>query len=616
MTTAAKVNSLASTDVGQLPRWDLSNVYLGLETDSLRKTISDLGRQVDSLDEYLDRHKISRTANPVPAQVGSQAKPLIDGYLERTNRALRLYSTINAYVSSYVTTDSYNTTAKRLESELEIVGVRLEKQEVRFRGWIGTIKDALPSILEAEGIATDHAFYLRETAEQSRYLMSELEEALASELELSGSNAWSKLQGTICSQLTVNFELEGKQQTIPITTLQNLSHHPNADVRRRAYETELAAWETVREPLAAALNGVKGTAITVDKRRGRKDALHDSLDTSRIDRETLDTLLSVMQESFPIFRRYLKAKAKRLGHDRLPWWELFAPVGKNEKRYSWTEAINFILVQFRSFDERLEKLAKRAFDNHWIDAEPRNGKRGGAFCMDIPGVEESRILCNFDGSLDQVSTVAHELGHAFHNECLSGKQMLQRTTPMTLAETASIMDETIITNAALAQATDPEEELAILETSLISSSQVIIDITSRFLFEKEVFERRANSELSADDFCEIMLRCQKATYADGLDDKFLHKYMWAWKVHYYIPSFSFYNYPYAFGLLFGTGLYAIYRERGQQFVKDYEALLASTGEATPAELAERFGIDIHKPDFWRSSIRVIEEQIQRYIALH
>jgi pepF/M3 family oligoendopeptidase len=615
MTTAAKVNPLTSTDLGQLPRWDLSNVYAGLETDSLQMAVSDLGVQVDALDEYLDRHRISRTANPVPSQPASQAKPLIDGYLDRTNRALRLYSTVNAYVSSFVTTDSYNTTAKRLESELEMVGVRLQKQEVRFRGWVGTIKDALPSILEAGGTAKDHAFYLHETAEQSRYLMSELEEALASELELSGSNAWSKLQGTICSQLTVNFELDGKPQTIPITTLQNLSHHPNADVRRRAYETELAAWETVREPLAAALNGVKGSSITVDKRRGRKDALHDSLDTSRIDRETLDTLLSVMHESFPTFRRYLKAKAKRLGHDRLPWWELFAPVGKNERKYTWKEAINFILTQFRSFDERLEELAKRAFDNRWIDAEPRNGKRGGAFCMDVPGVEESRILCNFDGSLDQVSTVAHELGHAFHNECLSGKQMLQRTTPMTLAETASIMDETIITNAALAQAANSEEELAILETSLISSSQVIVDITSRFLFEKEVFERRANSELSADDFCEIMLRCQKATYADGLDEKFLHKYMWAWKVHYYIPSFSFYNYPYAFGLLFGTGLYAIYRERGQQFVKDYEDLLASTGEATPAELAARFGIDIRKPDFWRSSLRVIEEQIQRYVKL-
>jgi pepF/M3 family oligoendopeptidase len=601
--------------MGMLPRWDLSNVYTGLESDSLRKAFSDLKVQADALDEFLDSHKISRTTAHGTTESATQIKSLIDGYLDRTNNAYRLFSTINAYVASFVTTDSYNTTAKRLESELEMVGVRLRKQEVRFRGWIGTVKNALPSVLASEGTAREHAFYLNETLEQSRYLMSEPEEALASELELSGSNAWSKLQGTVCSQLTVDFDLDGKLQKIPIAALQNLSHHPEAEIRRRAYEAELAAWETVREPLAAALNGVKGGMVTVDKRRGRKDALHGSLDASRIDRETLNTLLSVMQDSFPIFRRYLQAKAKRLGHDELPWWELFAPVGKSERRYTWTEAINFILTQFRGFDQRLEKLARRAFENRWMDAEPRNGKRGGAFCMDVPGVEESRILCNFDGSLDQVSTVAHELGHAFHNECLAGKKMLQRTTPMTLAETASIMDETIITNAALMAAANPEEELAILETYLIGANQIIVDITSRFLFEKEVFERRVDSELSADDFCDIMLKSQKATYANGLDEGFLHKYMWAWKVHYYIPSLSFYNYPYAFGLLFGTGLYSIYRERGQEFVKDYEALLASTGEAAPAELAARFGIDIRKPDFWRSSIGIIDEKIQRYIKL-
>jgi oligoendopeptidase F len=235
--------------------------------------------------------------------------------------------------------------------------------------------------------------------------------------------------------------------------------------------------------------------------------------------------------------------------------------------------------------------------------------------MGVPGVDESRILCNFDGSLDQVSTVAHELGHAFHNECQVGKTMLQRITPMTLAETASIMNETIITNAAMKEASSREEELAILETSLAGATAVIVDITSRFLFEKEVFERRVNSELSSADFCEIMLRCQKATYGEALDERFLHKYMWAWKGHYYIPSFSFYNYPYAFGLLFGTGLYSIYKERGRSFVKDYESLLASTGEATPAELAKRFDIDLHTPDFWRSSLKVIGENVQHYEKL-
>lgn len=606
---------MASQDLGTLPRWDLSNVYPNLNSDRFKNAMSDLTRQVDELDAYLDEHHVSRENADKSRITGNTAKPVIDGFVDRSNSTLRLYTTLNAFVASYVTTDSFNTTAKRLESELEMVGVRLRKQEVRFRGWIGTLGDSLSDVLAADGTAKNHAFYLRETAQQSRYMMSDPEESLAAELELSGSNAWSKLQGTVCSQLIVSFELEGKAQKMPITALQNLSHHPDPSIRRRAYETELAAWESVREPLAAALNGVKGSANTVDKRRGRIDALHDSLDTSRIDRETLNTLIAVMQESFPMFRQYLRAKAERLGEERLPWWDLFAPVGKSERRYTWTEAVEFITTQFRSFGDRLAELAKRAFDSHWIDAEPRNGKRGGAFCMGVPGVDESRILCNFDGSLDQVSTVAHELGHAFHNECQVGKTMLQKTTPMTLAETASIMNETIISNAVLAKAANPEEELSILETSLTGAAQVIVDITSRFLFEKEVFERRMNSELSADDFCEMMLKCQKATYGDALDERFLHKYMWAWKVHYYFPNFSFYNYPYAFGLLFGTGLYSLYRERGPAFVKDYEALLASTGEATPLELAARFDIDLHKPDFWRSSLKVIGEKIQRYTQL-
>jgi pepF/M3 family oligoendopeptidase len=598
-----------------LPRWDLSNVYPGLETEPLRKALSELKSQVNALDEFLAANKIRRNTSGEPSRDVPQTKLRIDGYLERANSTLRLYSTIGAYVGSYISTDSYNTTAKRLESELEMIGVRLQNQEVRFRGWVGTIKETLPSILTVPGTANDHAFHLRETAEQSRYLMSEPEEGLATELELSGSNAWSKLQETICSQLTVEFEMGGRVQKLPITTLQNLSHNTDPNLRRRAYEAELAAWESVREPLAAALNAVKWSSITLDRRRGRKDALHDSLDSSRIDRETLDTLLSVMRESFPVFRRYMKAKARRFGRDRLVWWDIFAPVGKSERRFTWAEATQFILTQFRNFDERLEQLAKRAFDYHWIDAEPRNGKRGGAFCMDVPVIEESRVLCNFDGSLDEVATVAHELGHAFHNECLAGKTMLQRSTPMTLAETASIMNEIIITNAALSEAVNPEEQLAILDMYLIGSSQVIVDIASRYLFEKEVFERRANSELSADDFCEIMLKCQKETYGDGLSEEFMHKYMWAWKTHYYIPGFSFYNYPYAFGLLFGTGLYATYKERGKEFVKDYGSLLGSTGEAKPAELAARFGFDIRKPDFWRSSIRIIEESVKRYIEL-
>jgi len=354
---------------------------------------------------------------------------------------------------------------------------------------------------------------------------------------------------------------------------------------------------------------------TLYKRRGRTDALHQALDQARIDRETLETMLAAMHDSFPAFRRYWQAKARRLGKEALPWWDLSAPVGRLERRYTFAEARDLILEQLYAFSERSGSFTQRAFDQSWIDAEPRAGKRGGAFCMRLLAVEESRILCNFDGSLDQLLTLAHELGHAYHNECQVGKMPLQRRTPMTLAETASIFNETIVTDAILGQVASPDEELGILETFLIGASQVIVDIYSRYLFEKEVFERRAKAELSADDFCDIMMRSQQETYGDGLDPRHLNPYMWAWKPHYYSAGLSFYNFPYAFGLLFGLGLYAVYQERGKAFLSEYDALLRSTGEGTAADLAARFGLDIRQRTFWEGSLKVIEKRIERYLVL-
>jgi len=323
-----------------------------------------------------------------------------------------------------------------------------------------------------------------------------------------------------------------------------------------------------------------------------------------------------MQDSFPQFRKYLRAKAKRFGHDGgLPWWDLFAPVGRDDRTFSWPEARALVERTFGKFSPRLLEMTQTAFDRRWIDAEQRAGKRAGAFCMEVPAVDESRILCNYDGSLDQVSTIAHELGHAFHNHCQIGKPYLQTITPMTLAETASIFCESLVIDAALEEVNSPAAELAILETDLIGKTQVVVDITSRFLFETEVFQRRASAELSADDLSEIMLNCQRATYGDGLDGRYMHKYMWTWKPHYYFAGLSFYNFPYAFGLLFGTGLYAIYRERGAKFVPEYEALLADTGLADAATLARRFKIDIRKKSFWKASLDVIGERIERYCAL-
>jgi pepF/M3 family oligoendopeptidase len=595
------------------PRWDLSNVYPSLESKEFKAAVEDYKKQVSALEKFF-KNRLSK------ANAKSKAKelaPLVGKAIDQINKIQVLSATIAPFIYSYVTTDSRDKVAKKALSEFEQASLPMDQLMTQFKAWLGTIEPKLDKIVTQDESTAAHAFMLREAAEQSKYLMSDAEEALAAELSLSGGNAFGKLQGTVTSQLSVDFELDGKVEKMPMPALINLRSHPDEATRRRGYEAENQAWDTVKETLAACLNGVKGEANSLNKRRGRKDAIHSSLEAARMDRKTLDAMLSAMKDSFPMFRKYFHAKAKKLGKDKLAWWDVFAPVGKADKVYSFDEARDFILENFGKFSPELAAFAKRAFDSHWIDAEQREGKRGGAFCMGVAGVKESRVLCNFDGSFDQVSTISHELGHAFHNECayVAGKTELQQLTPMTLAETASTMCETIVTEAVLASTKDPQEELAVLEAQIQGAAQVVVDIYSRYLFEKEVFERREQAELSADDFNDIMERAQKETYGDGLDERYLQKFMWTWKPHYYSSGLSFYNYPYAFGLLFATGLYAIYQKRGKSFVEDYKNLLASTGEETAAALANRFGIDITKRKFWKDSLAIIGKRIDRYSEL-
>jgi pepF/M3 family oligoendopeptidase len=596
-----------------LPRWDLSTIYPGLASAELAADFSALAAILEEIERH-HTENLERVSKDTPPDKLARA---LDCAVELFNRAYLLSTTLEVYIDSFVATDSYDRAAAKKQSELEITQVRLKQCWTRFQGWIRGIVEALPRALEHAGAARNHAFILKEAAAQGAYLMDDKEEMLAAELALSGAQAWSKLQRTVTSQITVEIQLDGAAQRLPMPALINLRSHPEEPVRLHAYEAEMHEWEKVQEPLAACMNGVKGAAVTLQKRRGRSDCLHAPIDQARIDRPTLQALLDSMKDSLPQFRRYFKAKAARLGKSSLSWWDIFAPTGRPGSSFTWAEARDFILESFGGFSPDLRAYAERAFDGRWIDAQPRDGKRGGAFCFPVPRVKESRILCNFDGTLDQVSTVAHELGHGFHNECAyrAGRTELQQVTPMTLAETASIMCENIVNKTVLARARDPQEELAVLENTLIGEGQVIVDIYSRFLFEKEVMERRERSELSADDFCEIMDRAQDAAYGDGLDARFRHRYMWTWKPHYYFADLSFYNFPYAFGLLFATGLYAVYRKRGGEFVSDYKELLARTGEASAVDLAARFGIDIRGRAFWDDSLEIIRGRIDRYCAL-
>jgi pepF/M3 family oligoendopeptidase len=591
----------------------MTNIYPSLESKEFKSAIKRYKSMLDEMEVFYKKAS-KADSKTEPKKLGK----LLGESVDRFNALFELTNTISPYIDSFVTTDSRNKVAMHALSEFEQMSVQASILNTKFQAWIGKLgKAAVKKAAKTNTSAKAHEFALNESVEQSKYLMSEAEEILAAELTLSGGNAFGKLQGTLTSQLSIDFELDGKMQKMPMPALINLRSHPDEPTRRRGYEAENIAWEGVKETLAACMNGVKGEALTLNKKRGREDAVHASIDISRMDRTTLNAMLGAMKDSFPMFQKYFKHKAKLIGKEKLAWWDISAPMGRTDKVYSFVEARDFIVNNFNQFSPELGAFAQRAFDNNWIDAEQRDGKRGGAFCISVAGVKESRILSNFDGSFDQVSTLAHELGHAFHNECAyqAGKTELQQSTPMTLAETASIMCETIITEAVLKQVTDPQEELAVLEAQMNNATGVIVDIYSRYLFETEVFERREKSELSADDLNDIMERAQKASYGEGLDEHFLQKFMWTWKPHYYSPNLSFYNFPYAFGLLFATGLYAIYQKRGADFVPDFKNLLASTGEERAAELADRFGINIRTKKFWSDSIAIIGKRVERYCEL-
>jgi oligoendopeptidase F len=456
--------------------------------------------------------------------------------------------------------------------------------------------------------ADDHLFPLTRAELRASHQMTAEQEDLLADLQLTGSTAWSRLYRDLTARITapVNGEV------LPMSAVRALAYNADGDVRRAAYEAELAAWEANAVPIVAALNAIKGEAAEVNHRRGWSDDLDPALAANNVDRETLDAMQRAVVASFPDFRRYLRTKAQLLGRDGgLPFYDLFAPVVGARSDRPWEEATADVQAAFGSYSDRLEGLASRAVEERWIDAEPRDGKGSGAFCMGLQG-DRSLVLLNYDGSFRSVQTLAHELGHAYHNVNLADRTPLQRQTPMALAETASIFCETIMIERGLAAAA-PSERLALLEGDLQATCQVVVDIHSRFLFEQSFCVARARRTLSVAETCELMLAAQDQTYGEGLDPALRHPYMWAAKPHYY--GTAFYNWPYTFGLLFGIGLYARYREDEERFRASYDDLLSSTGLGEAAELGARFGIDVRDEAFWTASLDVIRRRIDEFVEL-
>ncbi len=488
---------------------------------------------------------------------------------------------------------------------------RTRAAETKFAEYVAARKNLEQDIKE-DAFLTSYAYLLRNMAEDNRHLLSgDVEEALA-KMDISGGAAWSSLQGYLTS--SVEADLGGKKLTL--SEVRNLAYSPSREERKAAYEAELACYDKIKDSVAYALNSIKMQDISECELRGFASPLAKTLYYARMKEETLNALLEAMTEYMPQFWRYLRLKAEKLGYaDGLPWYELFAPLGKSTKRYTTEEARDYLITVFSSFSPDMAEMMKRAFAEDWIDFYPRNGKVGGAFCEALNSKKEFRVLTNFSGSFSDLVTLAHELGHGYHDFMVHDNEPLNMEYSMPVAETASTFNENVITGYAIDHTGDEEEKLALIESQLSDTAQIMCDIYSRFLFESEVVERRRDSFLFADELNEIMLDAQKKAYGKGLDENCLHPYMWVCKSHYYSADLGFYNYPYAFGGLFARGLFAKYKKEGSAFVENYKKMLKNTPVMSVEDVAKICGIDLTDKEFWMMSLHSYDAEIDEFERL-
>ena len=484
------------------------------------------------------------------------------------------------------------------------------ESELAADKFIAKIQD-VDALAKENKIVAEYRSMIIRNKQKEKYLFSDEVEAMISAMDMTGGSAWGQLQSYLTS--TVKVDYDGKQ--ITLTEVRNLANSPDAAVRKAAYEAELAAYEKIEDALAFALNNIKNQVTMLSEKRGYESPLAMTLMEARMKRETLDAMMEAIKEYLPKFRKYLRKKGEMLGYNNgLPWYELFAPLGKADKTYTIEEAKEYLVNCFSDFSQDLADMMSEAFDNEWIDFYPRKGKEGGAFCAGVSCLKQSRILTNFDGYFGSIGTLAHELGHAYHNRQIENQRIMNQDYPMPVAETASTFNETHLGQHAVAQASG-EERLNLLENDLKEQTQCIVDIYSRYLFETAVFEQSKNKFLMAADLKELMLNAQKEAYGDGLDENYMHPYMWACKGHYYSSGLSFYNFPYAFGNLFALGLYSKFLEEGHSFVPKYKAMLSATPTCTIEEAGEMVGIDLTKKEFWASSLALIEKNIDRFCEM-
>jgi len=591
------------------PRWDLDSIFPGgsasKEYEQFRKEIKE------------DLASFKAEMEKLPAKLDDSSRK---GWVDFIVRIQKLHARIrqaSSFVHALVSQDVNDEMGHKIYGEVDVYSSQLEKLMVSLEAFAKKQSDEeWQKLVESERIG-DSAFYLNELREMAKKKMEPEFESLATDLAVNGYHAWNRLYDKIYGDLNAEFIEEGEVKKLSMGQLNNKMSSPNRAIRKQAFEKLEESWETVANQVSMALNYQAGYRLSLYENRKWDSFLFEPLKNSRITEATLNAMWKAVEQGIPKLVPYIDAKKKLMKSDKFCWYDQFAPVGASEQLYAFDDAGKFIVDNIRPFCEEQADFSQMALDKRWVEGEDRPGKAGGGYCTGFPVIGQTRIFMTYSGSFSELATLAHELGHAWHNWILKERPLYARVYPMTLAETASIFNELLVKDAALDKTTDKNEKIMLLDQKLQDAHTLFCNIYSRFLFDKAFYAERKKGLVSRSTLDGLMVEAQKRAFGGMLDEEEgFHPLFWASKLHFFLTEAPFYNFPYTFGYLFATGVYSRAKKEGPSFANKYKALLADTGKMTSEEVARKhLGVDLTKQDFWDEAVSLAVADVAPFVEL-
>lgn len=528
------------------------------------------------------------------------------------------FTSLNYQASSFIgcltSADVKDDKAKNLSGHIGAINADLLAVSTALEASLAKMTDKNFAALISDEELQKIAFNLTEKRQASLDKLAPATEELVGDLSVSGYHSWWDVYNSVVGRMEIPYVEDGEEKKLSVGQMFTRFQSPDREVRKEVFAKWETAWSNEAELIALALNNLAGYRLSLYKHRKWDNILKEPLEMNRMKEETLNTMWDTISKNKKRLIPFFERKAKMLGVEKLSWYDVDAPLPIGSSKVTYDEAAEFIMEQFEKFNPKMAEFAKMNFEDRWIEAEDRAGKRPGGFMTVFPENGQSRIFMTFAGTPGCVSTLAHELGHGYHTYVMKDLPLLAQEYAMNVAETASTFAEMIVIDAAIKKASNKEEKVALLADKIQSAIAFFMNIHARFLFETRFYEARKNGPVSKDELNDLMEQAQKDAYIHQLSE--YHPTFWAAKLHFYGTDVPFYNFPYTFGYLFSTGIYARAIAEGPAFADKYDALLRDTASMTVEELADRhLAVDLTQPQFWQEAIDLVIADVEEFLAL-